>query len=75
MKLLEYYTADYDSYESIVNNGMSDKTYVSDIKLKVGKEYKDLKEAIKEIDAIDNIVIYYQKHGVQYFKKFNCPVV
>lgn len=70
MKLLEYYTDDYDSYENIVNNGMSDKTYVSDIKLKVGKEYKDLKEAIKEIDAIDDIVIYYQKHGVQYFKKF-----
>lgn len=70
MKLLEYYTDDYDSCDNVVNDGMSDRVFISDIKLNIGKEYKDLKEAIKEIEEIDDIIIYYQKHGVQYFKKF-----
>lgn len=75
MRLLEYYTSDFDSRENIVDGGLSDKVFLSDTELKEGKELMDLKDALLDVDSIDGLIIYYQKNGVQYFKKFfnNAP--
>ena len=66
---LEVYTADFDSYENVANGGMNGKVFVSTAP-NCEKEYTSLQEAlVMHADSLDQIILYYQKDGIQKFKK------
>ena len=70
MITLEVYTADFDSYENVPNGGMNGKVFVSTAP-NCEKEYASLQEAlVMYADSLDQIILYYQKDGIQKFKKF-----
>ena len=69
MTTLEAYTADFDSYENVANRGMSGKVFVTTAP-NCTKEYASLQEALTvHADSLDLIILYYQKDGIQKFKK------
>ena len=69
MTTLEVYTADFDSYENVANGGMNGKVFVSTAP-NCEKEYTSLQEAlVMHADSLDQIILYYQKDGIQKFKK------
>ena len=69
MTTIEVYTADFDSYENIANGGMNGKVFVSTAP-NCEKEYASLQEAlVMHADSLDQIILYYQKDGIQKFKK------
>ena len=70
MTTLEVYTTDFDSYENVANGGMNGKVFVSTAP-NCEKEYASLQEAlVMHADSLDQIILYYQKDGIQQFKKF-----
>ena len=70
MTILEAYTSDFDSYENVANGGMNGKVFVSTAP-NCEKEYASLQEAlVMHADSLDQIILYYQKDGIQKFKKF-----
>lgn len=70
MTTLEAYTTDFDSYENVANGGMNGKVFVSTAP-NCEKEYASLQEAlVMHADSLDQIIFYYQKDGIQKFKKF-----
>ena len=70
MTTLEAYTSDFDSYENVANGGMNGKVFVSTAP-NCEKEYTSLQEAlVMHADSLDQIILYYQKDGIQKFKKF-----
>ena len=69
MTTLEAYTSDFDSYENVANGGMNGKVFVSTAP-NCEKEYTSLQEAlVMHADSLDQIILYYQKDGIQKFKK------
>lgn len=73
---VEIYSADYDSHENICNGGMSGKVFVTEDGKQ--REASSIAEAFStaDLDSLEEIVLYYQKDGVQLFKKLSlksCP--
>ena len=69
MTTIEVYTADFDSYENVANGGMNGKVFVSTAP-NCEKEYTSLQEAlVMHADNLDQVILYYQKDGIQKFKK------
>lgn len=69
MTTLEAYTTDFDSYENVANGGMNGKVFVTTAP-NCTKEYHSISEALDScVDAVDQIILYYQKDGIQKFKK------
>lgn len=69
MTILEAYTTDFDSYENVPNGGMSGKVFATTAP-NCTKEYKSLQEALDmHADDVRSIILYYQKDGIQKFKK------
>jgi hypothetical protein len=78
MTTLTIYTPDYDKYEDVVNNGMSNKAFL-DMDNKLGTPFDNLDSALDYVFN-NNISIhriefnYVDKDGVQMFKKFDVVV-
>jgi len=66
---IEIYSSDYDDNQNVCNNGMNGKVFVTTDSNQYA--YYNTAEALDNVDfeSISEIVLYYQKNGVQYFKK------
>ncbi|MCQ2602729.1 MAG: hypothetical protein MJ193_02250 [Clostridia bacterium] len=69
MSKIEIYSADYDSNQNVYGDGMNGKVFVTVDN--VQHECKTVNDAFDGLNfaELNEIDLYYQKNGVQYFKK------
>jgi len=66
---IEIYSSDYDDNQDVCNNGMNGKVFVT-----TDSSQYECYNAVEALDGLDfdtisEIVLYYQKNGIQYFKR------